>query len=50
MAVKLARVWGVSPDAVLATRVDLVLAAVQYEKFVDEYQAAYLELNKGGGA
>lgn len=47
MAVKLAKVWGISPEAVLATRADLVVAALQYEVFLDDYRAAFVYLNRG---
>lgn len=50
MAVKLAKVWGVSPDKVLATRADLVMAALQYEVFVENYRSVYIEMNRGAGA
>lgn len=38
---------GGDPEKVLGMRVDLVMAAVQYETFVSEYERAYVELNKG---
>jgi hypothetical protein len=38
---------GGDPARILEMRADLVLAAVQYENFSREYEAAYIDLNKG---
>lgn len=35
-----------SPENVLNARVDHVIAILDYEKFNDDYELAYMELNK----
>jgi hypothetical protein len=37
---------GGDPERVLKMRADIVLAAIQYEKFVSDYENAFIELNK----
>lgn len=39
---------GGDPERVLAMRVDLVMAALQYELFKDDYQRAAIELSREG--
>jgi len=48
MAFNLARsgYFGGDPEKVLAARVDLVLAAHEYEQFRSEYESVEYELNK----
>lgn len=50
MALKLAKAgyYGGSPEAVLSGRVDMVVAAAQYEGFLTDYETCYIDLNKGG--
>lgn len=50
VALRLAKVgyYGGSPERVLRARVDHVLAALEYEMFVSEYELVSYELNKGG--
>jgi hypothetical protein len=52
VALRLAKAgyYGGDPAAVLEARVDLVLAALQYEAFTDEYERSAMELNRGDGA
>lgn len=38
---------GGDPEKVLRMRSDLVVAAVQYEKFRNDYERTYYEINKG---
>jgi len=38
---------GGDPSKVLEMRADLALAAIQYETFTRDYEAAFIELNKG---
>lgn len=45
VAIRLAKVWGCRPDEVLDTRCDLVVAALQYEVFCNDFEAAYIALN-----
>jgi len=35
-----------TPDQILETRVDIVMAAIEYEKFCPEFEAAFIELNR----
>jgi hypothetical protein len=44
--IRLARAGYGSPEELLNTRADIVIAMILYEKFVDDYQRAYYELNK----
>lgn len=37
---------GGDPERILKMRADFVLAAIQYEKFVKDYEGAFIELNK----
>ena len=37
---------GGDPERVLKMRADIVLAAVQYEGFVNDYESAFIELNR----
>lgn len=46
IALQLAKVWHVTPDRVLETPADLVIAGLLFEKFTIEYQEKYLELTK----
>lgn len=48
IALRLAKAgyFGGDPAAVLAGRVDLVLAAMEYEKFENDKEEVYYELNK----
>lgn len=48
VALRLAREgWcGGDPEKVLATRVDLVVAMMQYEIYKTEYERAWIELNR----
>lgn len=49
MALRLAKAgyYGGDPGKVLAAPVDLVLGALHYERFLDEYQEAALNLSRG---
>ena len=49
VALQLAKVWGVTPDKVLETPSDLVIAGVLFEKFTNEYQEKYLEMVRQEG-
>lgn len=40
----MAKVWSVTPDKVLETPTDLVIAGVLFEKFTIEYQEKYMEI------
>lgn len=44
VALQLSKVWGVTPDRVLETQSDLVIAGILLEKFTIEYQEKYLEM------
>jgi hypothetical protein len=48
VALKLARAgyWGGDPGAVLRAPLDEVMAAVEYEDFCQEYEAADLEMQR----
>lgn len=48
IALRLARkgYWGGDPGVILKMPTDVVLAAVQYENFLADYEAAYVELNR----
>ena len=46
VAIKLAKIWHVTPDQVLKTRSDLVMSALAYEKFLSEYEEKAFEMNK----
>lgn len=37
---------GGDPERVLKMRADLVLAALQYESFINDYERAYVEINR----
>lgn len=47
IALRLAKAGYGRPDEILAMRVDLVLAAIEYEDFLSKYEIAFRELNKG---
>ena len=47
IALRLAKAGYGRPDEILAMRCDLVLAAIEYEQFMDKYEQAVIELNKG---
>jgi len=34
------------PEKVLNSRVDHILAIIEYENFLNDYESAYMELNK----
>ena len=38
---------GGDPERVLKMRVDMVIAALQYEGFQNDYELAYIDLNRG---
>ncbi len=38
---------GGDPEKVLGMPADMVLALIQYEKFRDDYERAFIEINKG---
>lgn len=48
VALRLAKAgyWNGDPAAVLDARVDLVLEALDYEKFTADFESVYLEMNK----
>lgn len=48
MALRLARqgYGGGDPRVILDMPTDIVLAAVQYENFLTDYESAYVELNR----
>lgn len=48
IAVKLAKAgyYSGDPKAVLSAPTDIVMAAIQYEKFLTDYESTYMELNK----
>jgi hypothetical protein len=48
VALQLAKVWHVTPDKVLQTPSDLVIAGLLFEKFTIEYQERYIELVNEG--
>jgi len=37
---------GGDPERVLKMRADMVISAIQYEAFINEYERAYIELNR----
>lgn len=37
---------GGDPERVLKMRADTVIAAIQYEAFINDYERAYIELNR----
>ena len=37
---------GGDPERVLKMRSDIVIAAIQYEAFINDYERAYIELNR----
>jgi hypothetical protein len=39
--------WGGDPEKVLNARVDYVLAALDYKKFLSDYEDIFIEINKG---
>jgi hypothetical protein len=39
--------WGGNPERVLNGRVDYVLAALDYKKFLNDYEEIFIEMNKG---
>jgi len=43
---KLAKAGYGTPQQVLAMQLDIVLAAMEYEKFLPRYEEAFIELNK----
>lgn len=50
MALRLARAGygGGDPERVLKMRADIVMAAVQYETFVSDYEKKFMEINREG--
>lgn len=46
-ALRLSRAGYGDPERILAMRADLVIAALDYEMFLQNYEAAFVELNKG---
>ena len=46
MALRLSRAGYGTPEEVLATRSDIVILAIEYERFLNDYEAAVIELNK----
>lgn len=38
--------YGGDPERVLAARVDLVIAALEYEVFTSDYEREYIRINK----
>lgn len=38
--------WGGNPERILRAPADVVIAALQYEDFKSDYEAAYIELNR----
>jgi len=37
---------GGDPERVLSMRADIVIAALQYEAFIDDYERAFIDINK----
>jgi hypothetical protein len=37
---------GGDPERVLKMRTDMVLGAIQYEAFINDYERAYIEINR----
>jgi len=37
---------GGDPERILGMRADLVIAALQYESFVNDYERTYIEINR----
>ncbi|MGO8695999.1 MAG: hypothetical protein ACLQMF_20235 [Rectinemataceae bacterium] len=50
IALRLAKAgyYGGDPERALEARVDHVLAAIEFERFVADYELVNYELNKGG--
>ncbi len=46
IALKLSRAGYGRPDEILKMPTDIVLAALNYEQFVNEYEAEFIELNR----
>jgi hypothetical protein len=46
VALRMARVWHVSPVEVLRMPSDIVMAGLQHDDFLGEYEMACIELNK----
>jgi hypothetical protein len=46
IALKLSKAGYGRPDEVLEMRCDIVLAAAEYEGFLSQYEAEWIELNK----
>lgn len=46
IALRLSKAGYGRPDDVLNMRSDLVVLAIEYERFQNDYQATYIELNK----
>lgn len=45
-ALRLAKVWMCTPQEVLDSPCDHVIAALEYERFHDEYEQVFIEINK----
>jgi len=40
--------YGGDPEKILKARCDYVIAALEYEKFLSDYEDIYHEINRGG--
>lgn len=47
VALRLSKAGYGRPDEILKMRCDLVIAAIEYERFLSEFEGAVYELNKG---
>lgn len=45
-ALRLSKVWHCAPQAVLDSPCDQVIAALEYEKFQDEYEQVFVDKNR----
>lgn len=46
IALKLAKVWHVTPSKVLREPTDKVIAALVYERFLNQYEAKMIDLTR----
>lgn len=46
VALRLAKIWHVHPEAVLKTRIDIVIDALQYESFLQELEETTILMNR----